>query len=206
MIKINLVSEGRRPVVARKAKQALGVGETSLAETLFLAAFLVGLLAIGGAWWYFQGQVKARQAEVAIAQKEVNELALVLKEVEDFKNKKGELEHKIRVINELKDNQRGPVRIMDQISHSLPELLWVDNLQLRGKNIELRGRAFNTNQVATFIENLNKVPEFQEPRLKEAIRQQGGIYQFSIEFNFSFPQAVVPVSDGAATATGTAAG
>jgi type IV pilus assembly protein PilN len=205
MIKINLVSEGRRPVVARKAKQALGMGETSLGETLFLAALLLGILITAGMWWYFNSQVKARQAEVAIAQREVDELALVLQEVEDYKKKKAELEHKIRVINELKENQRGPVRIMDQISLSLPELLWLDNMQLRGRNVELRGRAFNTNQVATFIENLNKVPEFQEPRLKEAIRQQGGLYTFSIEFNFSFPQPPMPVLDGA-PAAGTAAG
>ena len=193
MIKINLVSEGRRPVVARKAKEALGVGQTSLAEGLFLIAIVVGLIAIGLTWWIYRGRIQQRDTEIAAAQKEVDELQLVLKEVEDFKAKKAELEHKIEVINDLKQKQWGPVRIMDQISRALPELLWLDQMRLRNNNVELRGRAFNTNQVATFIENLDKVPEFQEPRLLETTKQ-GPVYSFAINFNFSLPKPEKPAS------------
>ena len=191
MIKINLVSEGRRPVVARKAKEALGMGESSLGEILLVVFAVLGLLAIAGTWWYLRSEIQERDALIAEAQREVDELALVLQEVEEFKAKKAELEHKINVINELKAKQWGPVRIMDQVSRSLPELLWLDSLTLRGNTIDVRGRAFNTNQIATFIENLNKVPEFQEPQLRETSKVQE-IYQFNITFNVS-PPAVEPI-------------
>lgn len=187
MIKINLVSEGRKPVVARKAKEALGVGEVSTPELALYGALLLGVLLIFGFWFYLRGEIKERDQLIAEAQKEVDELALVLKEVEDFKAKKAELEHKIQVINDLKRNQWGPVRIMDQISRALPDLLWLEQMQLRGNNVDVRGKAFNTNQIATFIENLNKVPEFQEPRLKET-RRGRGVYDFTITFNFSFQE------------------
>lgn len=190
MIKINLVSEGRKPVVARKAKEALGVGEVSTPELALYGAVLLGILLIFGFWFYLRGEIKERERLIAEAQKEVDELALVLQEVEDFKQKKAELEHKIAVINDLKRNQWGPVRIMDQISRALPELLWLENMQLRGNNVEVRGKAFNTNQIATFIENLNRVPEFQEPRLGET-RRGSGVYDFTITFNFSFPEPEV---------------
>lgn len=206
MIKINLVSEGRRPVVARKAKKAMGMGDTSSAEILFLALFLIGGLVTAGTWWFHKSQLEARKAEVRTAQREVDQLALVLKEVEDFKKKKAELEHKIDVINELRENQQGPVRIMDQVSKSLPELLWLDQMQLRGRNVELRGRAFNTNQIATFIENLNRIAEFQEPRFREAIQRQGGIYQFSLEFNFSIPRPEPPPAEATPAGMPTAGG
>jgi Tfp pilus assembly protein PilN len=88
------------------------------------------------------------------------------------------------VINQLKANQRGPVTLMDQVSRALPELLWLDNMDVAGATVILHGRAFNTNAVANFIENLDKVPEFQEPILVDAA-QSGTTYAFQINFGFT---------------------
>ena len=126
---------------------------------------------------------------MAAAQHEVEQLASVIKEVEDYKAKKSELERKIGVINDLKANQRGPVRVMDYVSRALPELLWLDRMKMNASSIELEGRAFNTNAVATFIENLDKVPEFDEPTLKSTEQQTGGVYKFFINLNYSFAGA-----------------
>lgn len=187
MIKINLVSEGRKPIVARKAKEALGVGDLPLGELLLYTFVLLGILMIAGYWWHLKGVIKDRDAAIAEAQREVDELALVLKEVEDFKVKKAELEHKIAVIERLKANQSGPVRIMDLVSAALPDLLWLDNMSLRGSSVDLRGQAFNTNQIATFLESLKRVPEFAEPRLKSAVKTPNqGVYSFDLGFTFSF--------------------
>jgi type IV pilus assembly protein PilN len=184
MIKINLVSEGKRPVVSRKTKEKLGIAGVELGEGLFMLAVLFGVLGIGGYWYYLHNQVKEREVAITAAQAEVDQLAQVLKEVDDYKVKKEKLEHKIGIINDLKRAQWGPVRIMDQISSALPELLWLDSLSLQANNIELHGRAFNTNQIAAFIENLGKVPEFQEPRLRDTTKQ-GPVYNFVITFNFA---------------------
>lgn len=204
MIKINLVSEGRRPVVSRKAKEKLGIAGLELGEGLFLLALLLGVAAIGGYWLYLRGERQERAEAIATAQREVDELAQVLAEVEDYKQKKERLEHKINVINELKRNQRGPVRILDQISQALPELLWLDRMSLQGGSVELRGQAFNTNQVATFIENLGKVPEFQEPRLRDTTRS-GQVYSFTITFNFSIAPPPAPAAAGAEAGAATPA-
>jgi|SRR5688500_1440403 type IV pilus assembly protein PilN len=191
MIKINLVSEGKRPVVSRKTKERLGIAGLSLSEGLFLVALVLGALAVAGYWWYLRGEVRTRDTQIAAAQREVDELAQVLQEVEEYKAKKAKLEHKINIINDLKRKQWGPVRIMDQISNALPELLWLDGLTLRANNIELRGQAFNTNQIAAFIENLGKVPEFQEPRLRDTSKN-GPVYTFMITFNFSIVEPPKP--------------
>jgi type IV pilus assembly protein PilN len=191
MIKINLVSEGRRPVVSRKTKERLGIAGLSLSEGLFLLALVLGAVAVGGYWWYLRGEIKERDQAIATAQKEVDELAQVLKEVEDYKIKKEKLEHKIEIINQLKRAQWGPVRIMDQISKALPDLLWLDSLTLQGNNVELHGKALNTNQIANFITNIGKVPEFQEPYLRDTTKQ-GPVYAFVITFNFSVAEPKPP--------------
>lgn len=187
MIKINLLSEGKRAAVRKtKAAGGLKLEGQDVGQWMLAAGILLGLAALGVSWWMLDREVKQKQAEVAAAEREVEALASVIEEVEDFKAMKAELERKIGIINELKANQRGPVRVMDHVSRALPELLWLDRMRMTASTIEIEGRAFNTNAVANFIENLDKVPEFDEPTLKDTQEQAGGVYKFVINFGYSF--------------------
>ena len=144
MIKINLLAEGKRPVVAREPSGPpwCSTAQLKLANWLLLVRTVVlGLLVAGGWCFMLERQDRAEgRRDRASAQKEVDELAQVIKEVEEFKAKKAELERKIEVINDLKDNQRGPVQIMDEVSKALPELLWLTEHGRRApERINLRG-------------------------------------------------------------------
>ena len=207
MIKINLLSEGKRPAAVRKAKGpgALSGKGQDIGQWLVGVGVLLGVIAVAGAWWVQSKKVEEKEAEVAAAQREVEQMAAVIKEVEDYKAKKAELERKIGIINDLKANQRGPVRVMDYVSRALPELLWLDRMKMTVSSIEIEGRAFNTNAVAAFIENLDKVPEFDEPTLKSTEQQTGGVYKFAINFNYSFATHPKPGEETPAT-TAPAAG
>src|SRR4051794_5609750 len=190
MIKINLLSEGKRPAAVRK-KSGVKLEGQEVGQWMLLVGILIGILTLAGAWWLQNQKTTAKQAEVETAQREVDQMAAVIKEVEDYKGKKSELERKIGVIGDLKANQQGPVRVMDYISRALPELLWLDRLKMTPDAIEIEGRAFNTNAVANFIENLDKVPEFDEPVLKSTEQQAGtaqtvGVYKFVVNFHYSF--------------------
>lgn len=186
MIKINLLSEGKRPAAVRKAKSTALLEGKDVGQYLIAAGLLLGIAAGTFYWWQHKGMIADQQEEIAAAQAEVEALGAVIKEVEDYKAKKTELERKIGIINDLKANQRGPVRVMDYMSKSLPELMWLDRMSMNASTIEVEGRAFNTNAVATFIENLDKVQEFEEPTLKDASEQAGSVYKFVIDFNYSF--------------------
>src|SRR3990167_2411175 len=193
MIKINLLAEGKRPVVARKQKAPrLMVGVADLGQWLLVAGVLIGFLVAGGWWLYLERVIERKNQEIAINQAEVEKLALVIKEVDEYKAKKTELERKISVINRLKSNQRGPVQIMDHVSRALPELLWLDLMEVNASTIILRGQTFNTTAVANFMDNLDKVPEFQEPILQDTTQQQQ-TYNFAISLGYSF----APPEEGA---------
>jgi type IV pilus assembly protein PilN len=204
MIKINLLSEGKRPTAVRKTrKAAISLEGKEVGQWLLVTGILIGILAVGFYWWTLRQRLQDVQSEVHAAEAEVERLASVIKEVEDYKQKKAELERKIGIINDLKANQRGPVRVMDYVSRALPELLWLDRVRMESSNIEVEGRAFNTNAVANFIENLDKVPEFEEPTLKDTSQQGGGVYKFVISFNYSFSPAKA-ADEGAGTDGATA--
>ncbi len=199
MIKINLLAEGKRPTAVRRAKP--GVPTTrEWGNWLLLAGILIGVLGCGGWWWVLRGVRDQKAVEIKEAEAEVKRLESIIKEVQDFKRKQAELERKISVIKQLQANQRGPVQVMDQVSRALPELLWLDRMTLIGTRITLAGHAFNSNAVANFLENLDKVPQFQEPVLQE-IREDGRAYKFTIVFNFSYPSAEpAPAAAGSAPA------
>lgn len=205
MIKINLLAEGKRPTAVRKSKSAELLKGQDIGQWLLVAGFLIGILVAGFFYWQVKQEKAAQDEEIAAARAEVAALDSVIKEVEDYKAKKAALEQKIGVINDLKLNQRGPVRVMDHISRALPELLWLDKMKMTSSAIELEGRAFNTNAVANFIENLDKVPEFEEPTLKDTQEQQGGVYKFIISFSYSFSPRPSP-EGGAAGAPGAPTG
>jgi type IV pilus assembly protein PilN len=199
MIKINLLAEGKRPVVARKSKSALGGGggPREFGNLLLVAGILAGLLGGGGWVLWTQSKLNQKIKEVQLAQKEVEALKQVIQEVEDYKIKKAELERKIDVINGLKANQRGPVQIMDQVSRSLPELLWLSNLDVTPTTINLKGSAFNMSAVANFIDNLDKVDEFAEPILNDATQKAARgarleLYDFKINVGYSFKKTKTP--------------
>ncbi len=207
MIKINLLAEGKRPVVARKSKAPMVGGSGDLANYLLITGIVLGLLITGGWWLWLNHRIAVKDGEVAAAQHEVDELQQVIKEVEQYKVKKAELERKITVINDLKENQRGPVQIMDEISRALPELLWLTRMEVTNTNITIHGSAFNMSAVANFIDNLDKVEAFGEPLLQDANQRKGRgvrteVYDFRLTFPYSFkkPQAAADATTGTAAA------
>jgi Tfp pilus assembly protein PilN len=78
---------------------------------------------------------------------------------------------------------------MDQVSRSLPDFLWLDRMDMTASTVNILGKAFTTSSVANFIENLDGVPEFQEPVLRNAT-WKGQVYDFQVSFNY----APVPVT------------
>lgn len=183
MIRINLLSEGRRPTAVRKSKGP-SLAERDWTNMLLVAGVVVGLIAIGAYWYVLNQRRNDVQHEVTVAQAEVERLKPILEEVEMFKKKQADLERKIEVITNLKNQQTGPVRVMDAISRALPELLWLDRMDVTPGEIRISGRAFNVNAVSNFIENLDKVPEFREPRVGQ-VRENGEVYTFTINVAYS---------------------
>lgn len=191
MIKINLVGEGRKPVVARtttrQRKMPTLQGE-QIALYALIAVATVGLIVLG--LWYLKlnGQIKDNKRQIAQAQQRVAELSDIIRQVEEFERKEKLLQRKIEVITDLKNGQRGPVELMDEISKALPDLLWLDRLQQRGNEITLSGRAFNTNAIASFVENLDRVPSISEPDVRDIVNR-GEVYNFTVIFTKAPPKS-----------------
>ena len=194
MIKINLVSEARATSARRAAATAPAALATGKVNNLiFLGCFLLGVLYVAGMWLHLNSVKNDFDDKIRKAQAEVDRLKSIIDEVNGYEKKKADLEKKIGLINDLKKNQRGPVRLMDEVSKALPDLVWLTDMNLIGNTIGMRGKAMTPNAVANFIENLKKSQFFAEPTF-DSLNQEGPIYNFGLSVTFTY---VTPVAPGA---------
>ncbi len=186
MIKINLLPD-TKPVKKRRAAAAYG-GAGRLNLMLVMGGVTVGLLVILVHYLVLSSQIKDLNEKIRKDQLEVARLESVLREVKDFEDKKARLQKKVDLINQLKQNQKGPVRLMDEVSNALPDLVWIDSMEYRGNSINIAGKAFNPPAISNFITNLKKIPAFQEPNLQDLRAATAGgaqLYNYRLTFVFS---------------------
>ena len=211
MIKINLVREGRAvrgtgaaPVAAVAAMPTPGA-PTNINNIIILVFVVLGALAAGGYYFWYKKQLADRQATVEQKAQEAQKLEAIIKEVEDYQRRKDSLQQRIDLINQLKQNQKGPVRIMDQISRDLPDLVWLDTMDISGGRVAITGRGLNPNAIALFIENIKRDPFFEEPSVGTVAQQSAVPLVYTFDMNFAFTYAPKTPPPPAAPATTTAA-
>ena len=191
---------------------AIGPGAAKINNILIIAGLAIGLLLGLSYWFWMKRQLSEREEIVAQRTTEAQKLEAIIKEVEDYQKRKDSLQQRIDLINQLKQNQKGPVRVMDQISRDLPDLVWLDTMNVTGGKISITGRGLNPNAIALFIENIKNDPFFEEPQVGSVSQASTApvVYNFDMNFGFSYqpkgstPPGTAPAADAATTTSGTA--
>jgi len=192
MIKINLLPEARGEKVARAP--LISMGGANLNNYIVLVLLIGGIGYAGITYWRLNSRLSTLDTQIAEEQRKYDELKEIIAEVEAYKKRAADLERKINVIEQLKANQLGPVRIMDEVSKALPDLLWLTNMDLKGTVLNVKGQALNENAVANLITNLNASPFFAEPTLKVMQQDNRGIFSFDLVCNFTYSPKEPPAA------------
>ncbi|HEV8611273.1 MAG TPA: PilN domain-containing protein [Thermoanaerobaculia bacterium] len=190
MIRINLLTEAR--TAAARKKTGLLPSGARLNNLILLGGVALGLLYIGVMALILTSKNRHLDEDIARANEEVARLRSIIDEVKGYEDKKASLEAKIQLINNLKTNQKGPVRLMDEISKALPDLVWLTDLTVSGQQVNLKGRTLSPNAVATYLENIKKSPFFAEPVFRNLGREGGsqGLYVWEMSLTFTNAQAL----------------
>jgi type IV pilus assembly protein PilN len=197
VIRINLLTEAKQAAAKKKAP-ILPTG-ARLNNLLFIAGLSLGILYIGIMALILTGKRRHLEEDIARARLEADRLRSIIEEVQGYEQKKANLQAKIDLINNLKLNQKGPVRLMDEISKALPDLVWLTVLDVSGGQVTMRGRTLSPNAVSTYLENLKKSPYFKEPVFKNLGLESGGqgIYGWEMTLQFTNPQTLAATAAGA---------
>ena len=158
MIHINLL-----PVARERAPQRVLVPaahRVTIAATLILLATTVF---IGWWFWSLQQQSQGLDQEIARVEEETRQIQSVLEQVRKFEAQKTVLQQRVSLIEQLRKGQAAPVQLLDEISRSLPERLWLNELSQTGSEFTLSGVTDSLTAVSDFVANLENTRWFQKP-------------------------------------------
>jgi type IV pilus assembly protein PilN len=211
MIRINLLGVERQ-----KAKKALAfdIGRSvTLACSLILVTtvFLVG-------WWYWSLREESSRvdAELVAAQQEAARLQSLLGEVQQFEQQRTRLQERVALIEQLRSGQSLPVQLLDHVSRSLPDMLWLTSMQQDANQVTIEGRSTTLIALSDFVGNLAGSALLQKPIeiVNSQVQPASGtgaqaspeLIQFSVRAQINTPQvAAEPAGRGARGARGGAA-
>ena len=198
MININLLSErklAKGKAAAPSSTPTLKLeGMGSGSNLLLIGILLVGAAAAAGWWWLLQKETVQWQERIVQADQELKRLEDVLKKTEEFEKQKALLTRKIGLITDLKKQQAVPVHILDQISRTLPDFLWLDSLNANGGHITLSGKATTYTAVSNFYAGLNESGYFSDVALGRTFEVPEGV-AFSLTCAFA-DRSKVPATPG----------
>ncbi len=155
MIRINLL-----PVREKKKKE-------STRKMFSILALFLGLVALVIAFFHLSlsSQINQVQAQIKAYNDEIQRLKIDTKDVEKFKAEKEDLQKRLNIIYTLQRAKTGPVRVLHDLVTALPGNLWLTSLKEKGGRMEIKGVAFDNQDIAKFMTNLEKSGVIQNVEL-----------------------------------------
>jgi type IV pilus assembly protein PilN len=190
VIRINLLSVDRERA-KRRARFQIGQ-KVTLASSLILvvAGLLVG-------WWYWSLQNESNELDqrLADAQRETVRLQSLIQQVQDFEQRRAQLQQRVTLIEQLRRGQSGPVHMLDEISRSLPDTMWLTEMKQQGEDVTLNGRCMSLTALSDFVANLETSKYFRQPveiidsQVEPATPAAAELIKFSVKAKFAQPGA-----------------
>ena len=190
MIRINLLAAERD----RAKKKAVTLGTVGQKLTIGCSLILVlGGLAIGWRYWTVNHDSAELDKEIAAAQQETTRLHSVIEQVQQFEQRKAQLQQRVVLIEQLRKGQTGPVHMLDQISRALPPMLWLTEVKQTGAEIVIDGKCTSPIGVSDFVANLEASGYFKRSidivstSTEMMTQPQTEVIKFSIKAVFQQP-------------------
>lgn len=158
MIRINLLGVERQ-----KARRVVAF-DPGAQLTLLCSLILVGTV-LGIGWWYWSLMQESAQVDqqIAAAAQDAARVRSVLSEVQQFEQRQAQLQQRVGLIQQLRRGQGVPVQLLDHISRSLPDTLWLTQLDQEGGTVTIEGRSTTLIALSDFVGNLGSGQLLKRP-------------------------------------------
>jgi type IV pilus assembly protein PilN len=176
MIRINLLAVDRERGKGRKPGGGMSLGLQATQQKITLACSLILVLTgLGVGWWYWSlvKQSVRIEADIVTAQQETARLKSLIQQVQGFEARRVQLQQRVGLIEQLRKGQTGPVHLLDEISRSLPDMLWLTEIKQTGTDLTITGRCTSVTALADFVDNLQLGGYFKPVEILDSQVEQG---------------------------------
>ena len=160
MIRVNLIGGDRRAAAVKPSRGLQAGQKVVLAGSVIL--LLAGAL-VGWRYWALGQEAERIERDITAARAEEQRLAEILKQVQEFEARRGQLQQRVALIEELRKGQTAPVHMLDQISRALPEMMWLTKVTQSGYEITMEGRCLSLTSLSDFVGTLEGSRYFAQP-------------------------------------------
>jgi len=206
MIRVNLLGT-KEPSGGAVLEPGFGGGESSDKKGILAGIAILGLVvsAVGVQWLAATRTINRLDQEINELTQEKARLAPIIAQVEDYQAKLAELEEKERLIERLKTERQGPVRMLEALSAELPDFVWLTELTQRAGTVTIDGMAASLVSVADYIRRLEDNEWFQDVELVDAsvnTRQEQEFTEFQLRTQLVSPSRPEGQADSAGAPAG----
>jgi type IV pilus assembly protein PilN len=120
----------------------------------------VVLIGVAGVWWTDRQAIGRLEAERANLQAELAKLKPIVDEVGALEKRETLLNARLETIKRLRQNQRGPVQVLDTLGRTLPEQAWLEAIEESAGVYRVVGYALTNFAVADLLRNLQQSQQF----------------------------------------------
>jgi len=159
MIRINLLAVERQ---AKKKKATFQAGQ-KIAFCCGLILVLTGC-AVGWRFWTIRHDSIELDRKIEAAQAETARLHSIIQQVQAFEQQKAQLQQRVVLIEELRKSQKGPVHMLDQLSKSLPTMMWLTTLKQDkdADSLVIEGKSTTQTGVSDYVNALESSGYFKK--------------------------------------------
>ncbi len=159
MIRVNLIggAEGRR---ASGFARFFSVPPEQRAALFGVAVIMATAVAVAGYWWALDQTRRALDADIAAQDAQLVQLQAASRLVLAAEAREKDLRQRVDLIERLRAAQRAPVALLEAVSLSLPDGLWLLELKQTGASVRIEGRAESLTALTDFVDRLQNSGRF----------------------------------------------
>jgi len=158
MIKVNLLTDQ-----TSKRTKRMVTPEVSRGGLAIVAGFIVLVALIGGAWYWVSSEITRLEKKQTELKAEAARLAVLKLEIDKYEQDRRLLEGRIEIIEKLKENQSGPLLLINHLIQSMPSdgTLWLTLLDQKGDRVQIKGLSVRSEAVPDFMSSLGRTGYFK---------------------------------------------
>ncbi|HTT07571.1 MAG TPA: PilN domain-containing protein [Gammaproteobacteria bacterium] len=127
---------------------------------------VVAIVAAAAVWWYYDQKIDYQKQRNTYLDAEIAKLDKKIDEIKDMEQERERLVKRIEAIQNLQTVRPLEVRLFDEIVTTLPEGVFIKQIDQKGSAITIRGSAQSQSRVSNYMRNIEASKWLTNPRLE----------------------------------------
>ncbi|GAB2832372.1 PilN domain-containing protein [Comamonas piscis] len=160
MILINLLPH--REAARKKRKESF--------QASMVAAALVGALACGAVYMFYQYKIDLQAGRNALLTREIKALDVKIADVAKIDAEIAALKARQKAVEDLQSDRNLPVHLLNELVLQLPDGVYIESLKQQEQTVQIQGIAQSNERVSELLNSLaTKTPWLSKPELVEVV-------------------------------------